>query len=93
MEIKLDFFDHVLQVGGSGKGWRSPIAIICAILGLAVGVYAGWQYGSFLGLAALGILSGWLFGIFLRGFGLFLLIFIAILGVTSGFEYLQSLFQ
>ena len=89
----LDFFNDMIYAGGSGKGWRSPIAIICTILGLAVGIYAGWYFGNLFSMTALGVLSGWLFGVFLRGFGLFLLIFLAVLGVIFGFEYLQSLFQ
>ena len=89
----MDFFESMFYAGGSGKGWRSPIAIICTVLGLGVGVYAGWHFGNLLSMTALGVLTGWLFGVFLRGFGLFLLIFLAVLGVSFGFEYLQSLFQ
>ena len=85
-----DFISDLAAGGSSGKGWRSPIAIICTLIGLGIGIYLGLQFGGIFKSAGLGILIGWAFGVFLRGFGVFLLIFMGVLAITFGFEYLQT---
>lgn len=90
-----DFFSDMVELGGSGKRWRSPWAIAGLVIGIGLGAWLAVTQGEggFLGVlggAATGGFLGWAAALFLRGFGVFLLIFIVILAVTLGWQWLTG---
>ena len=85
-----DFFSDMASVGSQGRGWRSPIAIICTLIGLGLGIYLGIQFEAVLSFTAMGVLFGWLTGVFLRGFWPFFLIFVVLLALAFGWEWLTG---
>lgn len=88
-----EFFSGMVDAGGSGRGWRSPVAILCAVLGAIAGgmlTYDPADLLTFLGAIGTGALLGWVVGLFLRGFAVFLAIFLVILMAIYSWEWLMG---
>ena len=88
-----DFISNMAEIGGQGKGWKSPVAIACLLLGLMAGGYLGWDTGGVVGLVTggpVGALIGYVAGLFLRGFFGFLVIFLIIALAVAGFNWLTG---
>ena len=88
-----DFLEGAADIGSSGRGWYSWPAIGGAIVGAGVGGYLGFQTGGAveaLGAAGSGTLIGWLVGVVLRGVAFFLVIFLLLVAVTLGWEWLTG---
>ncbi|MBV7379111.1 hypothetical protein [Maritimibacter dapengensis] len=91
-----DFISGLVEVGGQGKGWKSPVAIGGLVLGLVAGAYLGWVLEGTVGLATgipVGGLLGWVFGLFLRGFFGFFVIFIVVALLVAGYTWVTGGFS
>lgn len=89
----MDFGDFLGELGGTGKGWRSPLAIIGVVIGVIAGGYLGYETEGILGAmggVALGALIGWWLGVMLRGLLFFLLLVAMAAAVVFSWEWLTG---
>lgn len=88
-----DFLGGMLEVGSSGRRWRSWWAIGGLILGAGVGGWIGYESsgvpGALGGLATGGFL-GWILSLLLNGFLRFIVLFLILFAVVMGFQWMTG---
>jgi len=91
-----EILSTIAELGAQGRrGALGPWAILGALIGAGVGGYLGYLGGDVGGLIAgvlPGALVGWLIALPLRGAAIFLVIFVLILAVTLGWQWLTGAF-